>query len=76
MLRNSNEKNITFDIEQSLNFEGDSGPYLQYAYARASSILKKAEKSKNKNNKSNKIIIPEKLEEKEMQLIKRIINFP
>ncbi len=35
-------KNITFDIEQSLSFEGDSGPYLQYTYARCKSVMAKA----------------------------------
>jgi arginyl-tRNA synthetase len=35
-------KNITFDMERSLSLEGDSGPYLQYTYARARSVLQKA----------------------------------
>ncbi len=35
-------KNITFDIEKSLSFEGDSGPYLQYTYTRANAVLEKA----------------------------------
>ena len=36
-------KNIIFDIEQALSLEGDTGPYLQYTYARARSILEKSE---------------------------------
>jgi arginyl-tRNA synthetase len=39
-------KNITFDLEESLSFEGNSGPYLQYTHARAQSILRKAESRK------------------------------
>lgn len=35
-------KNIDFDPETSLSFEGDSGPYLQYTVARCLSILEKA----------------------------------
>ncbi len=35
-------KNIVFDLEKSLSFEGDSGPYLQYTYARCRSVLTKA----------------------------------
>lgn len=35
-------KNINFDPNQSLSFEGDSGPYLQYTYARIMSLLAKA----------------------------------
>ncbi len=37
-------KNIIFNKEQALSFEGDSGPYLQYAHMRAVSILEKANK--------------------------------
>lgn len=33
---------IAFDIRESVSLEGDSGPYLQYAHARARSILRKA----------------------------------
>ncbi|MBI4992355.1 MAG: arginine--tRNA ligase [Candidatus Harrisonbacteria bacterium] len=33
---------IIFDFEKSISFEGDSGPYLQYAYTRANSVLTKA----------------------------------
>ncbi|MFZ3011673.1 MAG: arginine--tRNA ligase [Minisyncoccia bacterium] len=33
---------IIYDFEKSISFEGDSGPYLQYSYARANSILEKA----------------------------------
>jgi arginyl-tRNA synthetase len=33
---------ITFDIKESVSLEGNSGPYLQYAHARAASILAKA----------------------------------
>lgn len=34
--------NITFDWDKMLSFEGDSGPYLQYSYARLKSILRKS----------------------------------
>ncbi|PIR46835.1 MAG: arginine--tRNA ligase [Candidatus Vogelbacteria bacterium CG10_big_fil_rev_8_21_14_0_10_45_14] len=36
-------KNIVFDREKALSFEGDSGPYLLYTYARAKSVLRKGE---------------------------------
>jgi arginyl-tRNA synthetase len=42
ILRTQPGKNINFDPETSLSFEGDSGPYLQYTYARCQSILRKA----------------------------------
>lgn len=35
---------IIYDFEKSISFEGDSGPYLQYSYARAISVLEKAKK--------------------------------
>jgi arginyl-tRNA synthetase len=41
-LRTSSDKRITFRWEDALNMEGDSGPYLQYAYVRTRGILGKA----------------------------------
>lgn len=38
-------KDIVFDWDEALNLEGDSGPYLQYAHARAKSVLKGAKKA-------------------------------
>ncbi|MFN3188157.1 MAG: arginine--tRNA ligase [Candidatus Paceibacteria bacterium] len=42
ILRSNPGTDIVFDKEKSLSFEGDSGPYLQYTYARALSVLEKA----------------------------------
>ena len=42
ILRYSVGSNIVFDKEKALSFEGDSGPYLQYTYARCLSVLEKA----------------------------------
>jgi arginyl-tRNA synthetase len=52
-------KYLAFDLEESLNFEGDSGPYIQYTYTRTQSILKKA------NQNSEYDFNPETLVEKE-----------
>jgi arginyl-tRNA synthetase len=41
ILKVSNEKNVTFDWDIALSFEGESGPYLQYSYARICSIFRK-----------------------------------
>jgi arginyl-tRNA synthetase len=41
MLKYSRTKLIVFDIEEALSFEGETGPYLQYAVVRASNILHK-----------------------------------
>src|SRR3989344_671035 len=40
MLHQDNNKNITFDLQKSLDFQGETGPYIQYVHARCSSILK------------------------------------
>lgn len=45
ILRSATGKDINFDPETSLSFEGDSGPYLQYTAVRANSILEKAKES-------------------------------
>ncbi|MBP6866487.1 MAG: arginine--tRNA ligase [Candidatus Pacebacteria bacterium] len=42
ILKSMAGKNINFDPETSLSFEGDSGPYLQYSTVRAGSVLEKA----------------------------------
>lgn len=42
ILRQAIGGDIIFDFDKSLSFEGDSGPYLQYAYVRAQSVIKKA----------------------------------
>jgi len=41
ILKVSSDKNVLFDLEKALLFEGDTGPYAQYAHARACSILRK-----------------------------------
>jgi arginyl-tRNA synthetase len=44
-LRPNAGQKITFDYEKALSFSGDSGPYIQYAYARASRILEKGKEA-------------------------------
>jgi arginyl-tRNA synthetase len=44
VLRQAIGKDIIFDPEKSLSFEGDSGPYLQYSVVRANSVLEKGKK--------------------------------
>ncbi|MGI0027684.1 MAG: DALR anticodon-binding domain-containing protein, partial [Nitrosopumilaceae archaeon] len=47
MIKQDLDKIITFDLTESLSLEGDTGPYIQYSYARASRILEKAETEPN-----------------------------
>ncbi|MEO9363659.1 MAG: arginine--tRNA ligase [Nitrososphaera sp.] len=42
MIKQDLDKIITFDINESMSLEGDTGPYLQYAYARSQRILEKS----------------------------------
>lgn len=43
MLKNNPISPVTFDYEEALRLSGNTGPYLQYSYTRASSILNKAD---------------------------------
>ncbi|MBU4085995.1 MAG: arginine--tRNA ligase [Nanoarchaeota archaeon] len=70
MLKQDLDKTIIFEKEKALNFEGDTGPYLQYSYARASSILRKAKYKPKLNIKINQI------QQQELSLIKEILKFP
>ncbi len=73
ILRVSPEKNVIFDWNQALSFEGDSGPYIQYAYARISSILKKNRKRVLKLSEVDHKLLKEI---EEVKLIKLLYNFP
>ncbi|MFZ1019525.1 MAG: arginine--tRNA ligase [Minisyncoccia bacterium] len=58
---------IIYDFEKSISLEGDSGPYLQYSYARANSILSKAEKE---NILPDFDVLPDEIFEVEKMLYK------
>ncbi len=45
-LKNRLGSDVVFDLDSSISVEGGSGPYLQYAFARAKSILAKVEENK------------------------------
>jgi len=46
LIKNDLEKEIKFDLIDSLSLDGNSGPYLQYAYARCCRLIEKANKSR------------------------------
>lgn len=48
ILKQSIGSDIIYDFDKSISFEGDSGPYLQYSYTRAESVLRKAKQEKVK----------------------------
>lgn len=70
MLKQNPNKTIIFNIEDALNFEGDSGAYILYSYARANSIIKKAGKKLTKQ-----FVIEKELKKQEFELIKKLIQF-
>jgi len=66
-------KNMVFDPKKAISFEGDTGPYLLYGYARASSILRKAGGAGERIDKSQ---LPENFDAAEIKLLKKIAFFP
>ena len=68
-LKNSREKDIVFDWKEILSFDGETGPYVQYSYARANSILRKAE------NISINIDYSKLDTKEEFELVKTLDNF-
>lgn len=70
ILKSDRNQNLTFDLDQSINVNGDSGVHVMYSYVRTQSILRKANK-----NISEKIIIPEQFGEEEF-LIRSLLFFP
>ena len=68
-LKNSREKDIVFDWNEILSTEGETGPYVQYAYARAKSILRRAE------NVSDTVDYSKLNSKEEFELIKTLESF-
>jgi arginyl-tRNA synthetase len=66
-------KTMVFDPKKAIAFEGDTGPYLLYSYARASSILRKAAGIGKVGNVTSEI---GKLDAHEIRLVKKIQAFP
>lgn len=71
-LYNQRIKDVVFNWDKILNFDGETGPYVQYTYARCASVLRKA----------GEITVPEDIDysiltdEATMNLLKDITRFP
>jgi len=72
MLKVDPKKQMMFNPEESVDFAGNTGPFIQYTYARIQSILRKA----NFDYKAVAIANDIELHEKEKELIKQIQLFP
>jgi arginyl-tRNA synthetase len=70
LLRVDTKKDMVFNPKESIDFEGETGPYLLYSYARACSILSKL---KNKTSDSEKDL--KELDYKEAELVKKLEDF-
>jgi arginyl-tRNA synthetase len=69
MVRRESNRTLIFDWDAALSLEGDSGPYLQYAYVRTNSILNKADFKPS-------VADDYEYSENERALIKKLILFP
>jgi len=67
------KKRILFDPEESVDFQGNTGPFIQYTYARIQSILRKAESMGIDISNDAKV---SELHAKEKELIKQLQMFP
>ena len=75
-LSQSYAKDIVFDWSKILNLKGNSGPYIQYTYVRAKSIIEKSGLSKNSFLKSKMKFQEEKLNSEELNIMRLIAKFP
>jgi arginyl-tRNA synthetase len=67
-------KNMTFNPAESIDFNGNTGPFIQYTYARIKSVFRKAEQTGIKYNSS--MLNEMRAGDKEVELVKLIRRFP
>ena len=72
MLKVDPKKQMLFNPEESVDFNGNTGPFIQYTYARIQSILRKADFDYSKTITSSEV----EMHEKEKELIKQVQLFP
>ena len=65
-------KNMLFNPAESIDFNGNTGPFIQYTYARIKSVLRKAESAEEVGSLESLKTI----EEKELALIQRLCDYP
>ncbi|OLD83429.1 MAG: hypothetical protein AUG54_01945, partial [Ktedonobacter sp. 13_1_20CM_4_53_7] len=75
MVRYNLQQVIALDMDEALRANGDTGVYLQYAYARANSILRKLDTSGYKVPETLETL-PEQLEQSEWELLLHIDAYP
>lgn len=76
MLSVDNNKDMVFDINDALSFDGRTGPYIQNAYVRANSILRKANSEYSNTRILESRIFEYSLTNHEIELIEQMSRFP
>jgi arginyl-tRNA synthetase len=75
MIRFNPQQMIALDMDEALRANGDTGVYLQYAYARANSILRKLEES-GYEMVEQPSGLPDQLDQSEWELLRHIDSYP
>ena len=70
LLKVDSKKDMLFNPKESISFDGNTGPYLLYSYARANSIIRKSKMKKIPNFK-----VPKELNQKEIDLVLKMNEF-
>lgn len=76
MLKYNTLADIYFDTEKSITLSGESGPYLQYTFARAKSVLTKNLKLKTKNKNFKFSVFSFQLLPEELSILRTFYKFP
>lgn len=74
LLKVEPRKNMLFDPKESIDFNGNTGPFIQYTYARIQSVLRRAEEQGLHITKEISTRYP--LSDKEITLVRRLNEFP
>ena len=69
-------KNMLFNPEESIDFNGNTGPFIQYTYARIQSVLRKGRPTPNPSLIGRGVNSPDTLNDKEVALIQRLTDYP
>jgi len=69
-------KNMLFNPEESIDFNGNTGPFIQYTYARIQSVLRKGRPTPNPSLIWRGVNSPDTLNDKEVALIQRLTDYP
>lgn len=73
---------IVFNLEESISIQGNSGPYIQYTFARTQSVIQKRHSERSEESSSDGVLLrqpadqDDNLEIEEVLLLRLLIHFP